>query len=167
MNENPELSLQKSIKSRHQRTLDFFNSLQLEYIQADIRTKIYPRLKDKAFWAKVKSGKKETIDKLADRNRIPSIFTDESMMKDFESKVYRDQSYPLFTYKDEKNKQEQEFYDLKYYYYSGSDVRVSEYGEQKIGRISKEFIPFVHNAVTVSVNGKETQYSISSVTRIL
>lgn len=164
---NEEQKSNQSNKSRHQSILEFFNNLQLEYIQADIRHKIYPRLKDKTYWKKVMDGKKETIEKLANRNRIPSIFSDEAMLKEFESKVYQTHSYPLFTYRDEQNKQEQGFYDLQYYYYAGADVRVQVFGETKVGKITKEFVPYLNSFVYVTIEGKEDKYPISQVTRIL
>jgi hypothetical protein len=156
-----------SNKSRHQSHLEFFNALQIEFLQAEIRHKIYPRLKDKDYWKRVMDGKRKTIDEFSERNKIPSIFTDEAMRREFESKVYRDQSYPLFTYKNEQNKQEQEFYDLRYYYYPGSEVRVLVLGETKIGKVTKEFIPYQHSYIMVTIDGVEDKYPVSNVTRIL
>lgn len=153
-------------KSRHLSILDFFENLQIEYIQADLRHKIYPKLKDKAYWGKVKEGKKATIEKLAEKNSLPSIFSDEMMLRTFEKRVYRDISYPLFTYRDENHKMEQEYYDLKYYYNQNADVRIDLDGEVLIGKISKEYIPF-HQQLSITVQGKEEKYALKYVTRIL
>jgi Mg2+ and Co2+ transporter CorA len=158
---------QKSKKSRHLPILDYFETLQIEYLVADLRHKIYPRLKDKTYWLRVKEGKKATIEKLATRNSLPTIFTDETMHREFEKKIYRDTSYPLFTYRDEDHKLEQEYYDLKYYYNIGSDVRIQIFEETKMGKISKEFIPFKDNVVTVTIAGVPEQHNINKVTRIL
>jgi hypothetical protein len=163
IDENDEL---KPKKSRHLSILDFFDTLQVEYILADLRHKIYPRLKDKAYWNKVMVGKKATIEKLATRNSLPSIFTDDSMLRTLEKKVYRDSSYPLFTYRDEQHKMEQEYYDIKYYYLTGAEVRVEIYEDIKTGKVSKEYVPFA-NHVFVIIDGKEEKYSIGKVTRIL
>jgi hypothetical protein len=165
-NASAETTQQKSQKSRHLSILDFFENLQVEYIVADLRHKIYPKLKDKAYWNRVKDGKKATIEKLAEKNSLPSIFTDEAMLRTFEKKVYRDVSYPLFTYRDENHKLEQEFYDLKYYYNKGSDVRVDVDGDVLIGKISEEYIPF-GTKLSVTINGAINKYSIKVVTRIL
>lgn len=154
-------------KSRHLSILDFFENLQIEYIQADLRHKIYPKLKDKSYWQRVKEGKKATIEKLAEKNSLPSIFSDTEMLRAFEKRVYRDVSYPVFTYRDENHKMEQEYYDLKYYYNQGSDVRIDQDGTIMIGKISKEYIPFRDSLISVTVQGKESRYSIKFVTRIL
>lgn len=157
----------KSLKSRHLSILDYFENLQVEYIQADLRHKIYPKLKDKAYWNRVKEGKKATIIKLSEKNSIPSIFSDDTMLRDFEKRVYRDVSYPIFTYRDEQHEMEQSYLDLRWYYNQGSDVRVDIDGDILIGKISKEFIPYKDNHVFVNVKGVETQYNIKQVTRIL
>lgn len=163
-----ELEEKKVAKSRHLPILDFYQTLQIEFIQADLRTKIYPKLKDKHYWGeKVREGKRATIEKLATRNNLPSIFTDESMLRDFEKKVYRDVSYPLFTYRDQNHQLEQSYYDLKYYYNLGSDVRVNLFEDVKTGKITKEYVPFRDNYVYVTIDGIEDKYSINIVTRIL
>jgi hypothetical protein len=154
-------------KSRHLPILDFYENLQIEYIQADLRHKIYPRLKDKAYWQRVKEGKKATIEKLSAKNNdLPSIFTDTEMLRAFEKRVYRDVSFPIFTYRDENHKMEQEYYDLKYYYNIASDVRIDLEGEVLIGKISKEYIPF-NQQLSITVQGKENKYPLKYVTRIL
>lgn len=158
----------KAAKSRHLPILEFFENLQVEYIVADLRHKIYPKLKDKAYWNRVKDGKKATIEKLADKNSIPSIFSDSQMLSEFNKKVYRPVSHPNFVYRDENHKLEQEFYDLKYYYAQGSDVRIdTEDRGVLIGKISKEFIPYQNNLLTVTVAGKAEQFNLKLVTRIL
>lgn len=154
-------------KSRHLSILDFFESLQVEYIQADLRHKIYPKLKDKAYWGRVKEGKKQTIEKLAEKNSLPSIFTDIEMLRAFEKRVYRDVSYPTFTYRDDNHRMEQEYYDLRYYYNQGADVRVDSEGSVLIGKITQEYIPFRDSQVSITIQGKESKYSIKVVTRIL
>lgn len=156
-----------TIKSRHLSILDYYETLQIEWLTADLRRRIYPRLKDKNYWNRVQEGKKETIDKLAEKNSLPSIFTDDSMLRDFQKKLYRETSHPLFVYRDEKNKNEQEYYDLKYYYNIGADVRVDVFGESKIGRITKEFTPYKDISVIVTIDGEEKPYNTSVVTRIL
>jgi hypothetical protein len=157
----------KQPKSRHLPILDFYENLQIEYIQADLRHKIYPKLKDKAYWGRVKEGKKATIEKLSSKNNdLPSIFSDVDMLRAFEKRVYRDISYPLFTYRDDNHRLEQEFYDIKFYYNQGADVRIDLDGEVLIGKISKEYIPF-NQQISVTISGKENKYPIKFVTRIL
>lgn len=156
----------KVLKSRHLSILDFIETLQLEYIVADLRHKIYPKLKDKAYWGRVKEGKKATIQKLAEKNMLPSIFTDEEMLRTLEQKVYRPVSYPLFTYRDDNHKMEQEYYDFLYYYLKGADVRVDDNGEVLVGKITKEYVPF-NTQIFVSIAGVERKFHYNTVTRIL
>ncbi len=165
--QNEQVSAEKSQKSRHLSTLDFYETLQVEYIQADLRHKIYPKLKDKAFWGRVAGGKKETIEKLSERNSLPSIFTDPAMLREFQKKVYCDQGFPAFRYKNDQDEQDQGYRDLQFYYLQGAEVRVDVDGEVLIGKVAKEFIPYKDTAVTVAVKGTEAKYSIKQVTRIL
>lgn len=159
---NPE---EKKEKSRHLPILEFFEILQVEFIMADLRYKIYPRVKDKTYWAKVKDGKRATIEKLAERNQLPSIFTDEYMLRLLEKKVYRDTGYPLFTYRNAQHKMEQEFYDFANYYFAGSDVRVEIFDESKIGKIVS-YMPFYTDAI-VEIDGNSEKHNINKITRIL
>lgn len=156
-----------SKKSRDLSILDFYEILQVEWICADLRRKIYPKIKDKNYWTRVAEGKKNTIQRLAEKNSLPSIFDDESMLRIFEKKVYKENAYPEFIYKNENNKNEQEYWDLHYYLYIYSEVRVIIAGETKLGKITKEFIPYKDVNVMVTVDGVEKPYSPSLVTRIL
>lgn len=154
-------------KSRNISILSYFNILQIEYLQAELRSKIYPKKKDKKYWGeRVMEGKKTTIEEIAERNNIPSIFTDETMLREFQKKIYRDKSYPLFTYRDQEQKEQQEYLDLKYYYYVGSEVRIETLNEVMIGKVSREYT--LHDQlVYVEINGKEEKFPVSEVTRVL
>lgn len=167
MNQQSENKATNTPKSRHLPILEYYEILQMEYLNAELRKKIYSRLKDKNYWAKVMDGKKETIIKLAEKNSLPSIFSDDTMLREFQKKLYKDIGAPNFIYKDEKNRQEQEYWDLIYYFAKSSDVRVEVNGEMKTGKITKEFIPYKDFNVTVTIEGEEKTYSISIVTRIL
>lgn len=154
-------------KSRHLSIFDLFETLQIEFIVAELRHKTYPRIKDKIYWKKVMDGKKASIEKIAEKNSLPTIFTDQEKLREFEKKVYRDQSYPIYVYKNEENRQTQEYFDLQYYYYPNSEVRVQLYEETRVGKITREFIPYKDNYVWVTVKGKEEKHPITNVTRIL
>src|SRR5690606_3308450 len=110
-------------KSRNIPLYDFFEILQLEYIVAELRAKIYGKDKDRKYWKRVMSGKKETVQNIADKNNLRSMFEDESYKYMLESKIYNTEGFPNFIYRDEAHKQNQEYYDLLYYYYKDSDVR--------------------------------------------
>ena len=58
-------------KSRNVAPLEFLDVLQLEYINAIIRSKIYPRVADKDHYRKVAKGKEEKIKDIAFRNNLP------------------------------------------------------------------------------------------------
>lgn len=158
---------EKPKKSRHLSILDLFETLQIEWIVSELRHKTYPRIKDKLYWKKVMDGKKASIEKIAEKNSLPTIFTDQEKLREFEKKVYREQSYPIYVYKNAENEMQQSYYDLLYYFYINSDVRVQVYEETKIGKITREFIPIKDNHVWVTINGKEEKFSINVVTRIL
>lgn len=157
---------QQREKTRNQSQYEYFETLQLEWIQADLRFKIYPSMKDKKYWTKVKDGKGETIHRLAERYHLPTIFTDNDMLRNFEKKVYREESYPLFTYKDEQQKADQEYFDLLYYYSVGETVRCEFFGEIRIGTI-KKYEPF-DELIEVEFDDKVVEkISVAKVTRIL
>lgn len=155
----------KKEKSRHQSTFEYFEILQLEWFVADLRAKIYPKIKDKEFWKKTREGKKITIQDIAIRNNLPSIFDDDQLEHVLRKKIYRDESYPNFIYRNHDHKLNQEYYDLLYYFNPGSEVRFEMYGEMKVGKV-KEYKPFEKN-VTVVLDGREEKLPILKVTRIL
>jgi len=155
-------------KSRNLPLLEFFEILQLEWIQADLRHKVYPRPKDKLYWKRVMDGKKVNIETLGQRNQLPTIFSDSGMHIDLQKKVYRENSYPIFSYRDHDHELEQSYYDLKYYYNLGADVRIkTENGDVVLGKISREYIPVKHSNLYITIAGQEAEYPISKVTRIL
>lgn len=124
-----------SFKTRDLSPFEYFSMLQLEFIVADLRSKIYPKLKDKDFWKKTREGKKQRIEDIAERNHLPSIFSDEDLRKDMDAKVYRPAGFPNFIYRDEEHCLKQEPYDYIYYYLQGSDVRFDFMDEIKTGII--------------------------------
>src|ERR1700752_3568898 len=93
----------KKPKSRNLSTYEYFHFLQGEGIVADLRTRIYPKKKDKEYWAKVKEGKRIAIETIAEKNHLPTIFSDDEMRLIFDQKVYLPEGVPAFTYKDEVN----------------------------------------------------------------
>ena len=155
----------KKEKSRHQSPFQYFESLQLEWFCADLRAKIYPKLKDKEFWKKVREGKKITILDIARRNCLPSIFDDDQLEQALRQRIYRPDSFPNFIYKNPEDQMNKEYYDMMYYYNSGSEVRIEVFGEMKIGFV-KEYKPFDKN-VSIIIDGNEEKMPLSKVTRIL
>jgi hypothetical protein len=156
----------KKQKSRNLSPYQFFEILQLEWIVADLRSRIYPVLTDKSYWNKVKDGKRKIIEGIAEKNHLFStIFTDEEMKRIYEQKVYNEKGLPTFLYKDEEHKLFQEPFDLAYYYSTGVEVRFELYEEQKVGKV-KSYTPF-HKEIVVTFEEKSITLPVSEVTRIL
>lgn len=127
--------MEQKPKSRHLSIYQFFETLQLEWLIADLRFRISIKAKDKEYWKKVKEGKQLTIEGIADRNSLPTIFTDSDLKADLEKRIYGSGNYPDFHYKDESNKQLQGYWDLLHYYRPGTEVRFDLFGEIKVGKI--------------------------------
>lgn len=157
----------KKEKSRNLSIYEFFEILQKEYVCAILRLKIYTKVKDKEYWKKVAEGKKATIENIAEKNHLPSIFTDKDLERDIDKKVIRDFGLPNFIYKNEDHKLAQEYYDLLYYYKRGAEVRFELYGETKVG-VVKSYKPYQNSIVITTKDTKEdVTYTIDKVTRIL
>jgi hypothetical protein len=161
-------NIDKKPKSRIIPIYEFFEILQLEWICADLRYKIYKRPNDKSYWKKVCDGKKNTIENIAIKNNLPTIFNDEDLYQHLKGSIYKDTSLPNFMYKDNENKINQGHWDIYYYYYRGSDVRFDLFGESKVGNI-KLFDTLNPTLVIVTIKGDTVEYSlpIEKVTRIL
>lgn len=165
--ENKNETIVPKKKSRNLSTLEFLEVLQIEWIVADLRAKIYPKINDKNFWKNVRAGKEATIKKISENNKLPNIFTDSDLLRTIEERVYRDKPYPEFVYRDEAHKLEQGYWDLCYYYHKGSDVRFDYYGEIKTGKIV-EYKPYGSTLIVHSDELKEDiVFPLKEVTRIL
>jgi hypothetical protein len=118
---------ENSQKSREQKFHEFFEVLQLEYIVAELRYRIYPDGFRKEKSLEIMKMKKEKIFDIAIRNRMDTIFEDICMgCNTFYSKKLKDDLYnrvyspegglPNFIYRDDKHKSQLEGYDIKFYY---------------------------------------------------
>ncbi|MBV7533770.1 hypothetical protein [Chitinophaga sp. sic0106] len=154
----------KCEKTRELSIYDFFVVLQVEWLQADIRQKIYPGEKDKKYWGRVKEGKENTILKIAERNNLPNLFTDPYIKTDICNRVFQKSSYPLFTYKNADMKAELEYLDLLFYYYKGTEVQF----EQEDGHVQTGIVaayqPF-DTFITVNVKGVHTRVPVAKTRR--
>lgn len=156
---------QKKSKTRDLSPYEYFQVLQTEWISADIRVRIYPNKRDKAYWTKVKEGKRQRIEAFAEKNHLPTIFTDEEMKRVFESKVYGESGVPHFVYKDDESKRAQRPFDLLYYYYKDAEIRFDFYGETKVGKIKSYTLD--SPTVTITCNNVDLVKDINDITRIL
>lgn len=130
-----------NVKTKSLTIYEYFCQLQLEYIVAELRSKIYFRQDDKEYWKSICEKKKKNIESIVEKNNIPSIFDDPEIRKEYETKVFLDKQFPVFTYKDEAQRTKQEFWDYINYYAMGSEFRCEVDGEIIIG-IVKYYEPF-------------------------
>lgn len=90
------MSIEKG-KSRSLSTAEYFIVIQMEYLQAEFRRKIYFSPKDKKYYDKVITYKKQTIEKIAERNELRSIFTSKEKMEEIKKRCFRNgNGFPLF-----------------------------------------------------------------------
>lgn len=169
-NYNTENVEVKKEKSRHLPIYEFFRILQLEAIVADLRSKIYPKTKDKDFWKKVYENKKNTVLDIASRNKVnnlplPSIFTDDEILEEYKREVYGDGGFPKFIYKNEEQKYQQGYFDCINYYAKNADVACKYFNEIKIGNV--KYYQNGSKNVSVIIDGKDFNLPITDVTRIL
>jgi len=154
-----------TVKTRNQTALQYFESIQIEYVCAELRTKIYPKTKDREYWKRVMLGKKQKIEDFSERNLLPSIFSDSSQKDFIEDKVYNKHlTTPSFIYRDDEQQQQQEHFDLVYYYMKGVDVRVDIDDEYFVGVVSS-YRSF-SQTIEVEINGEKKTVPTKSVVRI-
>lgn len=153
-------------KTRYLSTYEFYEAVQIEYICCVLRARIYPKPKDKEYWNRVAEGKKNTIESISSRNgNLPSIFTDSDLLSALQRRVYREETYPCFVYKDESHKLSQEYFDLLYYYYKGVEVRFDIGLGVQIGKVCK-YTPF-DKKILIDCKGEQVQIPVDKVVRII
>jgi hypothetical protein len=143
----------------------FFEVVQIEYICAVLRSRIYVAKKDKEYWSRVAEGKKRKVEEIATRNHLPSIFTDSDLNDTLEKRVFIEGSHPAFVYRDEKHKVDQEYYDLYFYYGKGREVRFLHEDEMVVGKITQYKV--FGKTIKVEYKGEELTLNTSDVSRIL
>lgn len=148
-------------------TYQYFEILQVEWLVSDLRCRIYQNEKDKGYWRRVREGKRVKIESIAEKNRLPTIFSDDDLKRDLENRIYNDYSYPNFHYKDEVHRQSQGYWDLLNYYSKDSEVRYEFCDEVKVGKIV-DYTPFAKEIriQCVKTNDIETAL-VSKTVRIL
>ena len=144
----------------------YFEKLQSEFIIAKIRSQIYPKSGDREYWKKVMIKKQEKIADIAERNKIPSIFTDQSLMKKIEHDVKGTQGFPMFSYKDQVEYNRLYSLDLYNYYHKGTEVRVNPTEITVVfGAIEK--FDQIKSLVLVKIENEDQIFHMDLVTRIL
>lgn len=158
--------MNEKVNSRKLSTYQYFEAIQIEYLCAILRARIYTRPKDKDFWNKVAEGKRIVINNIADRNKLPSVLTDSDLESALSRRIYRENTFPLFVYKDEEHKLSQEYFDLLYYYQEGSEVRYDLGNGTEVGTVTS-YKPFDKIVNVLDTNKEKIQIEVSKVARIL
>lgn len=156
-------------KSRHQSIYEYLDSLQLEYVVADLRSKIYCRQTDKIFWSGIKEFKKQKINELSSRNLLPNIFNDRDILKGIEERVYVGLDYPNFFYNPgDKGIEKRRYWDLYNYYRENVEVRFLYYNDMQVGYIHKYEIGEPTAIVRLRNDSSiHLELPLSKITRIL
>lgn len=127
--------MSEKLKTRDLPLLDFLKQLQIEYLVADLRSKIYKRDKDKTFWKdKVMPGKKKKIEDIVARNPdIITIFNSNKELLRIKETIYNQYGIPKFFYRDEEQRKELEIKDFLNYFSYGADflIRTAENENKK------------------------------------
>lgn len=153
------------LKTRDLDLYSFFTRLQEEYICAELRKKIYIKIKDKRFYERVMQGKKEKIKDISFRNALPNIFTSEKLKEKIYKSIYNGIGYPDFIYCNDEERYIIEQLDLKNYYCIGACFKVFIDDDIFIGNL--EIIDLKNSMATIIVNGISSEFNIDLITRIL
>lgn len=153
-------------KSRNLSVYRYFEQLQLEYIVAELRKKIYPARKDKNYYEKVMKFKQEKIEDIALRNKLPSIFSDSEVRRNCYEKVYVDEGIPNFLYKNIAEQEELHQKDYMFYFAIKSEVKFQEDSKIVIGIVLS--VDFDSQVIEIEDYEKNIYTkSLNHVTRIL
>lgn len=89
--------------TRHLSVAEYFQQVQKEYLIADFRRKIYFSPKDKEYWTRVCGYKKTRIDRIAERNRLHSIFNSAEKLNELTHELFDNFCKPKFEMNDNDN----------------------------------------------------------------
>lgn len=155
----------KSFKDRNLSTIDYLEILQMEYIVAELRYKIYKNAKDKAFYLKVMNGKKFKIEDINKRNSLPTIFNDDVVKEKYYKQIYLNSGFPKFMYVSEKHRLDYQTKDFDYYYTLNCDFKISLNNTVTIGKLKS--INKENNEATLLVENKLITILLDKITRII
>lgn len=153
-------------KSREQKFSEFFETLQLEYIVAELRSIIYPEGSRRDKSLEIMKAKKEKIQDIAIRNQMETIFPDiflgcnklfnQKLKERLYSYVYPEFGFPNFIYRDEEHKGQLDWFDFKHYYKRGEEFEVNGVGVGVLQDVNKEsdsfYIKFNDEVLTFTSN---------------
>lgn len=123
-------------KSRDQPMYDFLECLQIEYVSAEVRSKIYPSNSDRKYHRRVMGYKREKIEDISLRNALPTIFNDQDKIKLIYGKVYTNFGCPSLSYRNNEDRDKFFADDVLNYFSVGSEVKINEENGVSVGVIS-------------------------------
>lgn len=100
------------LKTKNLSVAEYFLVIQKEYLIAEFRKKIYFSPKDKRYYQRVMNFKSEKIKDISKRNRLDSIFNNESKMNEVREELFDKLGNPRF---------EMTPLDLENYYATGNE----------------------------------------------
>lgn len=119
-------------KTRDLSTFDYLQCLQREYINAELRKRIYPRVKDKRYYEKTMFYKKEKIEDIAQRNKLDTIFNSEQVKRELYDEIYNEFGLPNFLYRNTDDELEFRRWDVINYYAKKEQVKVKLESEETV-----------------------------------
>lgn len=160
----------ESRKSRDQKFREFFEVLQLEYIVAELRYRIYLDEEKKQKSLDIMEMKKKKILDIAVRNSMKTIFEDckigctsyydERLRKELYARIYPEIGLPNFIYRDDTHRRQIEFLDKKFYFSHGTVFNTPD------GQGQVKWTDFINNTVKVEVNGSINIYPVDKIVRV-
>jgi len=162
-------SEESSSYNRKLSIISYFDKLQLEYIINELRRKIYHKKKDKTYYSRVLEQKRQNIEDISSRNKLPSIFNDVNVKKLYYDKIYNEFGLPNFMYRSEAHRAEFELNDIQNYFLVGSEVKFKKEKDNNIyiGTILLFELETKKILIEERENKKLTSCFVESVARIL
>ncbi len=145
-------------KDRDLSPLEFYDILQREYFENLLRSKIYPKRKDKTYYKKVMKFKKEKILDISAKNGLPNVFHDQDIEATFRGLIFPSQGLPPINLTED---------DIANYYSVGSDVRINTGVDIELGRITGISPNFEIISVKLKNDSKIKDFTFKHITRIL
>lgn len=99
-------------KTRNLSVAEYFLQIQKEYLIADFRRRVYFSPKDKSYWSKVCGYKETRINKIANRNKLNSIFNSENKMNELRAELFDHNGKPKWDFSPA---------DIENYYSNGNE----------------------------------------------
>jgi hypothetical protein len=141
------------IKNRKLPLVNYLKELQYEYVENHIRGLIYPKVGDRAYFERVKQGKRGVIQDVARKCKQPTLFDCMNTNLAVWGMVEGSFGFPNFIYKTDHQRDKFKTRDLLYYYCPDSAVTVLIGDEKRQGTILD--VDYDNRVAFVDFDGKE------------